>query len=74
MIKDPEEGKSKNNSQPLEINRGFELMLRNHERSMVKKSNPWFQLKFEKIFPFFRKEINFFIHLSLDIRKIAQIK
>jgi hypothetical protein len=74
MTKGREEEKSKNNSDEYNINRGFELMLRNTNTKKVSQHSPWFELKFEKLLPFFRKQINFYIHFSLDIRKITQVK
>lgn len=73
MTKDQEEER-KNSSDSSHINRGFELMLRSCEKKETQR-NPWFRLRFEKIFPFFgKKEVNFFLDFSLDIRKIAKIK
>ena len=51
--------KDLNNDEPLEINRGVELLLRNRRKKPDKPKT--FQLKFS----FFNREIT----LSLDIRK-----
>ena len=53
-----EEKKDLNKNEPLEINRGVELLLRNRRKKPQSKT---FQVKFS----FFKREIT----LSLDIRK-----
>ena len=57
-----------NNSEPEEINRGVELLLR---RRRVKKPEPpkTFQVKFGKMVSLFRREIIVHLNFYLDIRK-----
>ena len=59
--------KDLNNDEPLEINRGVELLLRNRRR----KPDPpkTFQIKFGNLFSFFSREIVFHFNFYLDIRK-----
>ena len=58
MKEDQEEEKKDLNNDKLEINRGFELLLRNRRKKPKPKA-------FEVKFSFFNKEITF----SLDIKK-----
>ena len=58
MTEDQEEEKKTLNKDKLEINRGFELLLRNRRKKPKPKT-------FEVKFSFFNKEITF----SLDIKK-----
>jgi len=67
MIRGGDEEKSKlNNSEP-EINRGFELLLRNKRRRETKPKT--FQVRFGKMISLFRREFHFHIDFYLDIRK-----
>jgi hypothetical protein len=64
-----DEKSSLNNSEPR-INRGFELMLRKHNRREEKTSNPkTFQIRFGKMLSLFQREVHFQFDLNLDIRK-----
>lgn len=67
MIKD-QEGEER---QQLEINRGFELMLRNSSRKKKTTTpNKTFQIRFGKLFCLFKREITFEFDISLNFRKI----
>ena len=59
--------KDLNNDEPLEINRGVELLLRNRRRKPERPKT--FQVKFGNLFSFFDREIVFHINFYLDIRK-----
>ena len=62
-----EEKKDLNKSEPLEINRGVELLLRNRRK---KPDNPkTFQVKFGKLISLWNREIVFHFNVYLDIRK-----
>ena len=62
-----DEKKDLNNDEPLEINRGVELLLRNRRRKP--EAPKTFQVKFGNLFSFFNKEIVFHFNFYLDIRK-----
>jgi len=57
--------KSQSDSNP-DINKGFELLLRNRRKRVTPKT---FQLRFGKMLSFFNKEIHFSFDLSFDIKK-----
>ena len=59
--------KDLNNDEPLEINRGVELLLRNRRRKPERPKT--FQVKFGNLFSFFNREIVFHFNFYLDIRK-----
>ena len=59
--------KDLNNDEPLEINRGVELLLRNRRRKP--EAPETFQVKFGNLFSFFDREIVFHFNFYLDIRK-----
>ena len=62
-----EEKKDLNKSEPLQINRGVELLLRNRRK---KPDNPkTFQVKFGKLISLWNREIVFHFNVYLDIRK-----
>ena len=68
MTEDREdEKKDLNNDEPLEINRGVELLLRNRRRKPERPKT--FQVKFGNLFSFFDREILFHFNFYLDIRK-----
>ena len=68
MTEDQEDVKKDlNNDEPLEINRGVELLLRNRRRKP--EAPKTFQVKFGNMFSFFRREIVFHFNFYLDIRK-----
>ena len=62
-----DEKKDLNNDEPLEINRGVELLLRNRRRKP--EAPKTFQVKFGNLFSFFDREIVFHVNVYLDIRK-----
>ena len=55
-----------NNDNPLEINRGVELLLRNRRKPERPKT---FQVKFGKLVSLWNREIVFHLNVYLDIRK-----
>ena len=68
MKEDQEDQKSTlNKDEPLEINRGVELLLRNRRKKP--EAPKTFQVKFGNMFSFFRREIVFHFNFYLDIRK-----
>ena len=62
-----EEKKDLNKSEPLEINRGVELLLRNRRNKPDKPKT--FQVKFGKLVSLWNREIVFHFNVYLDIRK-----
>ena len=62
-----EEKKDLNKSEPLEINRGVELLLRNRRNKPDKPKT--FQVKFGKLISLWNREIVFHFNVYLDIRK-----
>ena len=62
-----DEKKDLNNDEPLEINRGVELLLRNRRRKP--EAPKTFQVKFGNLFSFLNREIVFHFNFYLDIRK-----
>ena len=68
-MKDDQEDAKKdlNKNEPLEINRGVELLLRNRRKKPDKPKT--FQVKFGKLISLWNREIVFHINVYLDIRK-----
>ena len=62
-----EEKKDLNKNEPLEINRGVELLLRNRRKKPDKPKT--FQVKFGKLISLWNREIVFHFDFYLDIRK-----
>ena len=62
-----EEKKDLNKSEPLEINRGVELLLRNRRNKPDKPKT--FQVKFGKLISLWNREVVFHFNVYLDIRK-----
>ena len=62
-----EEKKDLNKNEPLEINRGVELLLRNRRNKPDKPKT--FQVKFGKLVSLWNREIVFHFNVYLDIRK-----
>ena len=62
-----EEKKDLNKSEPLQINRGVELLLRNRRKKPDKPKT--FQVKFGKLISLWNREIVFHFNVYLDIRK-----
>ena len=67
MKEDQEEEKKDLNKDKLEINRGFELLLRNRRKKPDKPKT--FQVKFGKLISLWNREIVFHFNVYLDIRK-----
>ncbi len=68
MTEDQEdEKKVLNKDKSLEINRGFELLLRNRRRKTQKPKT--FQVKFGNLISLWNREIVFHFDFYLDIRK-----
>ena len=62
-----EEKKDLNKNEPLQINRGVELLLRNRRKKPDKPKT--FQVKFGKLISLWNREIVFHFNVYLDIRK-----
>ena len=62
-----EEKKDLNKSEPLQINRGVELLLRKRRNKPDKTKT--FQVKFGKLVSLWNREIVFHFNVYLDIRK-----
>ena len=62
-----DEKKVLNKDKSLEINRGFELLLRNRRRKTQKPKT--FQVKFGNLISLWNREIVFHFDFYLDIRK-----
>lgn len=70
MTKEKEGGKSKlNNSEDLQINRGFELMLRHNSRGEKPSEPKAFQFRFGKMLSLPKREIHFQIDFFFDMKK-----
>lgn len=69
MTKEKEERKDHLNKLGSQINRGFELMIRNHnkKREEVKPKN--FQIIFGKMISLFSREVHIFFEFSFLIKK-----
>jgi len=68
MTENLDEGERElNKSEPRNINRGVELLLRNRRRLPEKPKT--FQVKFGKMVSLFRREMVFHLNFHLDIRK-----
>ena len=65
MTDDQEEEKKILNNDEPQINRGFELLLRNRRKQRPKT----FQVKLGKLIAIWNTEIVFHFHFYLDIRK-----
>jgi hypothetical protein len=57
---------------PLNLNRGVELLLRNKRRKPDAPKT--FEIKFGRVIPFFKKEINLFLDFSLDVKTKESLK
>ena len=68
MTEDQEDAKETlNKKEPLEINRGVELLLRNRRKKPEKPKT--FQVKFGKLIALWNREIVFHFNFYLDIIK-----
>ena len=70
MTKNQDDEKSKlNNYKNLNINKGFELMLRNNSRRENPSEPKTFQIRFGKMMSLFKREIHFQFEFFLDMKK-----
>jgi hypothetical protein len=70
MIEDQEgERKKLNNKREPQINRGFELMLRQHNRREKPSEPKSFLIRFGKMLSLFKREMHFQFELFFDIKK-----
>jgi hypothetical protein len=70
MTNEREEEKNElNNSQDLQINRGFELMLRQNNRREKPSEPKTFQIRFGKMLSLLKREIHFQFEFFLDMKK-----
>jgi len=70
MTKEREDGKRRlNNDINPQINRGFELMLRQCNRRDKPSEPKTFQVRFGKMLSLLKREIHFNFEFSLDIKK-----
>ena len=60
---------NKTKNEPLEINKGFELMLRHRNRRRKKLRPKTFHIMFGKVISLFKREIRVQFELSIDIKK-----
>lgn len=69
-MKEDLEGKRNDlNNTELRVNRGFELMLRQHNRREKPSEPKTFQIRFGKMISLFSREIHFNFDLSFNIKK-----
>lgn len=69
MIEDQEEKKSKLNNQVPDINRGFELMIRSHNREEKSLDLKTFKIIFSKMISLFCREFYINFEFSFGIKK-----
>ena len=69
MTKGKEDERKKLNNLDPQINRGFELMLRQHNRREKPSEPKTFFVRFGKMLSLFKREMHFQIELILDIKK-----
>lgn len=69
MTKDQGGEKSKLNNEEPNINRGFELMLRQHNRREKEPKPKAFQIMFGKMVSLLKREFHFYFEISLDVKK-----
>jgi hypothetical protein len=70
MINDQDDEKRRlNNSQDLQINRGFELMLRHNSRREKPSEPKAFQFRFGKMLSLLKREMHFQFEFFLDMKK-----
>lgn len=71
MTKEREDERSKLNNSDPQIDRGFELMLRQHNRREKPSEEPkTFLIRFGKMLSLFKREIHFQFEFFVDIKKI----
>lgn len=72
MLEDYEDQENKLNKKDLQINRGFEIMMRNTNKKEEVTSEPkTFSIKFGKMLSLLKREIHFNLELSLDFKKVT---
>ena len=64
-----EKSLNKTKSESIEINKGFELMLRHRNRRGNQRKPKTFHIMFGKVISLFKREIRFQFELSIDIKK-----
>jgi len=64
-----EKSLNKTKSEPLEINKGFELMLRHRNRRGNQRRPKTFHIMFGKVLSLFKREIRLHFEFSIDIKK-----
>lgn len=69
MTRDLEGEKSKLNNNEPTINRGFELMLRHHNRREQKPKPKTFGIMFGKVVSLLKREFHFHFEISFSINK-----
>ena len=69
MTKDLDDEKSKLNNKESTINRGFELMLRHHNRREQKPRPRTFGIMFGKVVSLLKREFHFHFEISFSITK-----
>lgn len=69
MIEDQEEKSKLNNHEP-EINRGFELMLRQNNRRENSLTPKTFEIMFGKMVSLFKREFHIHFQFIFDVKKI----
>ena len=64
-----EKSLNKIKKEPLEINKGFELMLRHRNRRGNQRKPKTFHIMFGKVLSLFKREIRLHFEFSIDIKK-----
>ena len=64
-----EKSLNKTTSEPLEINKGFELMLRHRNRRGNQRRPKTFHIMFGKVVSLWKREIRLHFEFSIDIKK-----
>ena len=59
----------KTKKEPIEINKGFELMLRHRNRRGNQRKPKTFHIMFGKVLSLFKREIRLHFEFSIDIKK-----
>ena len=60
---------NKTKKEPVEINKGFELMLRHRNRRGNQRKPKTFHIMFGKVLSLFKREIRLHFEFSIDIKK-----
>ena len=60
---------NKTKKEPVEINMGFELMLRHRNRRGNQRKPKTFHIMFGKVLSLFKREIRLHFEFSIDIKK-----